>query len=120
MKKLCNYLAAACLLVCGCIFAFEAQARVCFATDENCGSGGNFANMDDTALLDDSCTSEGYTETSCEPTKIEYKCPYKAGWKKCCNLDYNYSTCVYPMLSAGQCGGKSKCTCDQTKYKWTE
>ena len=120
MKKLCNYLAAACLLVCGCIFAFETQARVCFATDENCGSGGNFPKLDDTALLDDSCTSEGYTETSCEPTKIEYKCPYKAGWKKCCNLDYNYSTCVYPMLSAGQCGGKSKCTCDQTKYKWTE
>ena len=37
LKKLCNYLTAACLLVCGCIFGFEAQARVCFAADENCG-----------------------------------------------------------------------------------
>ena len=59
MNKLCNYLAAACLLVCGCIFAFESQARVCFAADGNCGSGGNFAAVDEDAIIK-KCTDKGY------------------------------------------------------------
>ena len=125
MKKLCNYLAAACLLVCGCIFAFEAQARVCFATDENCGSGGNFGNYDPEPL-NNACIQDGYncdslSGCSCNTeTQIKYNCPYRTSWLKCCGKEYFYAACTYPLQNNGECGGKYRCRCDRTKFGYND
>ena len=123
MKKLCNYLAAACLLVCGCVFAFETQARVCFATDENCGVGGNFPAKSDVDPNEEACKKEGYASnetTSCLDGYLKYNCPYKSSYIKCCAPDYIYSSCTYPLIPVGICGGKFKCKCDPDKYPYTE
>ena len=120
MTKIFNMLAASVLVACGCLFASQAEARVCFATDPDCGAGGNFGNMNDLKQYDDACNEAGYDQTSCETGKLKYICPYKNSWLKCCNMDYSYSSCVYPMQTAGECGGKFKCTCDQSKYPWTQ
>ena len=118
MKKLCNYLAAACLLVCGCIFAFEAQARVCFATDGSCGGAVDFPEQTPD-VVKEQCAQDGYTESSCEPYQLEYRCPYKASLKKCCDKDYGYTACPYPLQLVGTCGSKYKCACDKSTYKYS-
>ena len=123
MKKLCNYLAAACLLVCGCIFAFETQARVCFATDENCGSGGNFATIDKEGIKK-KCTDEGYILASdCRAQvgmQVTEYCPYDHRYAMCCGLEYAYTKCTYPLKPDGYCGGKYKCACDTVKYPFAQ
>ena len=120
MKKLCNYLAAACLLVCGCIFAFETQARVCFATDENCGSGGNFPAKSDVDPNDEACKQEGYEKDKvCEKGYFKYNCPYKSSYVKCCEPKYSYAVCIYPMESAGKCGNKYNCICPSSRFPYT-
>lgn len=119
MRKIYVLIAAAMLVACGCLFASQADARVCFATDPDCGSGGNFGNMDDLKKYDDTCNINGYDQTSCEPGRLKYVCPYKSSWLKCCDPDYNYANCSYPLKIYGECGGKYKCVCDGSKYKYS-
>lgn len=119
MKKTCTLIAAVMLFACGCLFASQAEARVCFATDPDCGAGGNFGNMGDLKQYDDACKENGYDQPSCDPGRLKYVCPYKSSWLKCCNPDYNYSSCSYPLQIYGECGGKYKCVCDQSKYKYS-
>ena len=123
MKKLCNYLAAACLLVCGCIFAFESQARVCFAADGNCGSGGNFAAVDEDAIIK-KCTDKGYIlAKDCRVQvgmQVAEYCPYDHRYVMCCGLEYAYTKCIYPLKPDGYCGGKYKCACDTVKYPFAQ
>ena len=123
MNKLCNYLAAACLLVCGCIFAFESQARVCFAADGNCGSGGNFAAVDEDAIIK-KCTDKGYIlAKDCRVQvgmQVAEYCPYDHRYVMCCGLEYAYTKCIYPLKPDGYCGGKYKCACDTVKYPFAQ
>ena len=51
-------------MVCGCVFAFETQARVCLATDENCGVGGNFPATPNVDPNDTACENEGYVSNA--------------------------------------------------------
>ncbi len=126
MKKLCNYLAAACLLVCGCVFAFETQARVCFATDENCGVGGNFPATPLVDPNDTACENEGYVSgAKCLDGYFKYNCPYKSSYVKCCAPKFRYEGCVYPLevdttavggvikgqTIFGKCGTRYACKC---------
>lgn len=119
MRKIYVLIAAAMLVACGCLFASQADARVCFATDPDCGSGGNFGNMDDLKKYDETCQLNGYDQTTCEPGRLKYVCPYKSSWLKCCDPDYNYAACSYPLQIYGECGGKYKCVCDGSKYKYS-
>lgn len=168
MRKLYGFIAAAMLIACGCLFASQADARVCFATDPDCGSGGNFGNMDDLKDNDCACIAAGYNcpntsalqcaklnwelkdkidwelpsdkigtivgrtalsikdfpvlsipTTSCNPASLKYYCPYNSACSKCCDPDYNYASCSYPLQIAGKCGDKYKCVCDSSKYKYS-
>lgn len=119
MRKIYVLIAAAMLIACGCLLASQAEARVCFATDPDCGSGGNFGNMDDLKKYDDTCKINGYDQTTCESGRLKYVCPYKSSWLKCCDPDYNYAACSYPLKIYGECGGKYKCVCDGSKYKYS-
>lgn len=168
MRKLYGFFAAAMLIACGCLFASHADARVCFATDPDCGSGGNFGNMDGLNDTDCACIAAGYncpntsavkcakldwtirdkidwdlpsdkigiivgktasfssnvsllpiSTTSCNPSSLKYHCPYNSACTKCCDPDYNYASCSYPLQIAGKCGDKYKCVCDSNKYKYS-
>ena len=120
MTKIYKVIIAALFFACTSLFASQANARVCFATDPECGSGGNFGNMDNMEQLDNACFENGYTQTSCEPFQLEYRCPYKSTLKMCCAPDYIYSSCAYPLVPVGVCGGKFKCQCDPEKFPYTE
>ena len=105
--------------------ASKADARVCFATDPDCGSGGNFGNMDELDQYDDVCKNYGYNKESCLAEEIKYICPYKSSWLKCCGKQFRYEGCIYPLEidksqvgevvngepQLGKCGTRYACKC---------
>ena len=126
MKTLNFYLFLLTALLCGALFCTDSQARVCFATDPDCGNGGNFGNMDDLKQYDDACKNYGYTyENSCPAEYIKYICPYKSTWLKCCGKQFRYEGCIYPLeidksqvgdvvdgvTQYGKCGTRYACKC---------
>ena len=113
-------------LILNAFYASGAEARVCFATDPDCGNGGNFGNMDDLKQYDDACKRYGYTyENSCPAEYIKYICPYKSTWLKCCGKQFRYEGCIYPLeidksqvgevvdgvTQYGKCGTRYACKC---------
>ncbi len=121
MSKLFNVFTAILLIVGSCFVVSDSQAKVCFL-GEDCGSGGNFSDSSkiDTKQM---CLDEGYTEkASCVVQLGKYMpqhCPYSSLYGTCCGKDYFSESCAYPLESAGTCGGKLKCVCDQDVYKYT-
>ena len=126
MKTLNFYLFLLTALLCGAFLCTDSQARVCFATDPDCGNGGNFGNMDDLKQYDDACKRYGYTyENSCPAEYIKYICPYKSTWLKCCGKQFRYEGCIYPLeidksqvgdvvdgvTQYGKCGTRYACKC---------
>ena len=117
-------LAASVLVACGCLFASQTEARVCFATDPDCGSGGNFSEIDP-KYMSDRCLENGYTSiaTDCQNTvgmQIGAYCPYDHKYVICCGLEYAYTKCTPPLKAAGVCGGKLKCECDTSKFAYMQ
>ena len=113
-------------LIFNAFYASGAEARVCFATDPDCGSGGNFGNMDDLKQYDDACKKYNYIyENSCPAEHIKYICPYKSTWLKCCGKQFRYEGCIYPLeidksqvgevidgvTQYGKCGTRYACKC---------
>ena len=126
MTKISSFIIAAILLIIGTFYAVPSEARVCFATDPECGSGGNFGNMDDLKQYDDACKKYNYTyENSCPAEYIKYVCPYKSTWLKCCGKQFRYEGCIYPLeidksqigevvdgvAQYGKCGTRYACKC---------
>ncbi|MCI5544072.1 MAG: hypothetical protein MR368_01195, partial [Azospirillum sp.] len=62
-------------VLCGALFCADSQARVCFATDENCGSGGNFPATPLVDPNDTACENEGYVSgATCLDGYFKYNC----------------------------------------------
>jgi len=110
---------------CGILCATPAESKVCFAGDSDCGGIETFGGYTDPSEnLRDQCTKAGYDTPRSECTvgkgmQVTDYCPYDSNFVKCCSLDYQYDSCVYPMVQAGKCGNKYKCVCDSSKYKYT-
>ena len=113
-------------MVCGCVFAFETQARVCFATDENCGVGGNFPATSPVDPNEETCKNEGYVSgAKCLDGYFKYNCPYKSSYVKCCAPKFRYEGCIFPLeidtaaigetingnQMKGKCGTRYACKC---------
>ena len=124
MTKIYKVIIAALFFVCTSLFASQANARVCFATDPDCGSGGNFSEIDPD-YMSNLCLENGYTSiaTDCQSTvgmQIGAYCPYDHKYAICCGLEYAYTKCTPPLKAAGVCGGKLKCECDTSKFAYMQ
>jgi len=110
---------------CGVLCATPAESKVCFAGDSDCGGIETFGGyVDPSENLKNQCAKAGYETNRSECTvskgmQVTDYCPYDSNYVKCCSLDYQYDSCVYPMVQAGKCGNKYKCVCDSSKYKYT-
>ena len=113
-------------VLCGALFCTDSQARVCFATDENCGSGGNFPAIPDIDPNNTACENEGYVSgATCLDGYFKYNCPYKSSYVKCCAPKFRYEGCVFPLevdtaavggtikgkTIYGKCGTRYACKC---------
>ena len=112
-------------LSCCLLWATSAESKVCFAGDGDCGGIETFGGYQDpTNDIATQCAKAGYdrVRSDCTPGKGEQVtdyCPYDSNYVKCCSLEYQYDSCVYPMVKTGKCGNKYKCVCDTAKYKYT-
>ena len=112
-------------LSCCLFWATSAESKVCFAGDGDCGGIETFGGYQDpTNDIATQCAKAGYEtlRSSCLPAngqQVTDYCPYDSNYVKCCSLDYQYDSCVYPLKQAGKCGNKYKCVCDPSKYKYT-
>jgi len=117
-----NVLIAFC---CGVLCATPAESKVCFAGDGDCGGIETFGGYTDpTENLKNQCAKAGYETNRSECTankglQVTDYCPYDSNFVKCCSMEYQYDSCVYPLVQAGKCGNKYKCVCDTSKYKYT-
>ena len=122
MSKLFNVFAAILLIVGSCFVVSDSHAKVCFL-GEDCGSGGNFSDGNK-VKPEDMCKALiciYITKESCDAAgkyMPEY-CPLSNKMGICCGKDYFHETCAYPLVSAGMCGSKYKCQCDQDAYQYT-
>ena len=99
-------------ILCGVFWYTDSQAKVCFATDSDCGAGVSFTEVTGADQNENACKNEGYTtENTCPNDKILYSCPYKSKWKMCCDKSYHYEGCIYPLEDGGKCGSRHKCKC---------
>ena len=113
-------------VLCGALFCTDSQARVCFATDKNCGSGGNFPATPLVDPNDTACENEGYVSgATCLDGYFKYNCPYKSSYVKCCAPKFRYEGCIYPLevdttavggvikgqTIFGKCGTRYACKC---------
>lgn len=124
MTKMYRFAAVTILMVCGCMFASQANARVCFATDPECGAGGNFGNIDPD-YMSNLCIDAGYASiaSDCQNTvgmQIGAYCPYDHKYAICCGLEYAYTKCTPPLKAVDTCGGKLKCECDTSKFAYLQ
>jgi len=122
MKKFVDFGILIIALACCLAGANPSQANVCFAGDGDCGSIDTFGGYTDPSEnLRNQCVNAGYETNRSECTaakgvQITDYCPYDSNFVKCCSLEYQYDSCVYPLVKAGKCGSKYKCVCDKS-YK---
>ena len=114
MKNM-KHLIAAVLIACGCIYASQAYASVCFLPSGDCGDSG--VNPDDyipdSDALKTKCTEAGYTvaKSDCvDPKKIGDFCPYDNKWVICCAPEFT-NQCDSTNEIAERCGNLVKCVC---------
>ena len=114
MKNM-KHLIAAVLIACGCIYASQAYASVCFLPSGDCGDSG--VNPDDyipdSDALKTKCAEAGYTvaKSDCvDPKKIGDFCPYDNKWVICCAPEFT-NQCDSTNEIAERCGNLVKCVC---------
>ena len=125
MKTLNFYLFLLTALLCGAFFCTDSSARVCFATDPDCGSGGNFGNMDELKQNDCACIAMGYncpntSLSSCLKLNSKFEINDKIDW-----VIKGPISGKFPLSnSQSLTGGYTKiglttgtCTADSIKYK---
>ncbi len=112
---------------CGVFFCTSVNASVCFVGDSSCGSGANFGSYTDPSKTnEDFCNKEGYTTKVGEcnsPNNVGGVCPYDASWVKCCDPEYAYQACGYPLEKVDRCGKLYSCKCSEgykTLKEWKE
>ena len=128
MKILCKNSFVLLWFVCfGLVLTSESQAKVCFVGDPDCAQGAEFEEYTppETSNL---CDQEGYSKKASECSNIGGICPYDASYVKCCDPEYAYQACVFPLenvtkgVSADgspmpdKCGNLYKCQCAE-EYK---
>ncbi|MDO4183829.1 MAG: hypothetical protein Q4D11_01125 [Rhodospirillales bacterium] len=114
MKNM-KHLIAAVLIACGCIYASQAYASVCFLPSGDCGDSD--VNPDDyipdADALKTKCAEAGYTvaKSDCvDPQKIGDFCPYDNKWVICCSPEFT-NECDSTNEIAERCGNLKKCVC---------
>ena len=117
------FMLAACL--CGALFCTQVNAKVCFVGDPDCAQGAEFEEYTppETNTL---CEQEGYSKKAsdclAEGRNIGAVCPYDASYVKCCDPEFAYQTCVFPLENVSnngviaKCGNLYKCQCAE-EYK---
>ena len=125
MKTLNFYLFLLTALLCGAFFCTDSSARVCFATDPDCGSGGNFGNMDELKQNDCACIAMGY---NCPNTSLSSCLKLNSKFEINDKIDWVIKGPISGKLplsnSQSLTGGYTKiglttgtCTADSIKYK---